>query len=185
MAATLVLSETNGAGATVTDGISNLNFGSADEPNIVVASHPIVIGLNSYVKFIRIKVTDMGGSSSIDTLKVYKSAGVLVLGEFIQGNTDDSGGGRYWRTVYNTPDRTPSSGTNEVVTNIATALPSVANLSINAVGSANDGGVDTPAGSITAAGNYSQYWTLMNRTSSNTPAGAVNQKTFTYQWNEA
>lgn len=185
MAATLVLSETNGAGATVTDGISNINFGSTDAPNITPASNPIVIGLNSYCKFIRIKVTDMGGSSTIDTLKVWKSAGALVTGEFIQGNTDDFGGGRYWRTVYNTPDRTPAAATNEVVANVATAAPTVANLSISAAGTANDGSNDTPAGTITVAGNYSQYWTLMNRTSSSTPAGAVNQKTFTYQWNEA
>lgn len=185
MAATLVLSESNGAGQTVTDGISNINFGSTDAPNITPASNPIVIGLNSYAKFIRIKVTNMGGSNTIDVFKVWKSAGTFVTGETIRSNTDDFGGGRYARTVYNTPDRIPLAATNELILNFATSLPSVANLSISAAGTANDGNADTPAGTITVAGNYSQYWTLMMITTGSTPAGAVNQKTFTYVWNEA
>lgn len=182
MAATLVLSETNGAGAVVTDNISNINFGSTDAPNLNPATYPIVIGLNSFAKFLRIKVVTMGGSNTVDVFKVYKSSGTYVTGEDILSNTNNLG---YFRTNFNTPDRTPASGTNECISLVPTALPGSVNISINAVGSANDGSADTPAGTITVDATYSQYWSMMNRSTGSTPAGAANQKTFTYQWNEA
>lgn len=184
MAATIILSESNGAGEVVTDNISNINFGSNDSPNLTPATYPIVIGLNSYVKFLRIKLSALGGSNTIDVLKVYKSAGSYVTGEDILSNANDLAGA-YFRTTYSAPTRTPASAVNECISTIMTSLPVSANLSISAAGTANDGNADTPAGTLTVAGTYSQYWTLINRSSGATPAGAGNQKTFTYQWNEA
>lgn len=181
MAAIIALSESNGAGEVVTDNISNINFGSNDSANLTPANYPIIVGLNSYAKFIRVKLSALGGSSAIDVLKVYKSAGAYVTGEDILSNASISG---YRRTVYGTPTRIASSA-NECVDFIPTSLPGSSNLSISAVGTANDGSPDTPAGTLTVAGTYSQYWTLINRSTGSTPAGAGNQKTFTYQWNEA
>lgn len=82
MTATFEFSETNGAGATVTDGITNVNFGNADSPNLVPASNPVTAGNNSYEKWIRGHFT--GTYNSISNLKFYKSAGAYVTGEDIK-----------------------------------------------------------------------------------------------------
>lgn len=81
MTATFDFSETNGAGATVTDAISNVNFGNTDAPNIVPASNPITAGNNSFEKYIRGHFS--GSYSSISNLLFWKSAGAYVTGEGI------------------------------------------------------------------------------------------------------
>lgn len=80
--ATFEFSESNGAGETVTDGISNANFGNTDAPNIVPASNPVTAGNNSYEKWIRGHFT--GTYGTISNLKFYKSAGAYVTGEDIK-----------------------------------------------------------------------------------------------------
>lgn len=82
MAATFEWSESNGAGETVTDGISNANFGSVDSPNITPASNPIAAGDNSFEKWLRGHFT--GSYTSITNLRLWKSAGTYVTGEDIK-----------------------------------------------------------------------------------------------------
>jgi hypothetical protein len=82
MAATFSWSESNGAGETPTDGISNINFGSVDSPNIVPASNPVAAGNNSYEKWNRGKFS--GSYTSIANLRFWKSAGSYVTGESIK-----------------------------------------------------------------------------------------------------
>ena len=82
MAATFGFSETNTVSATVTDAISNVNFGNIDSPNITPASNPIAAGQNSYEKWIRGKFS--GTFTSIANLRFWKSAGTYVTGEAIK-----------------------------------------------------------------------------------------------------
>ena len=82
MAATFQFSESNGAGETVTNGISNANFGSTDTPNIVPANDPITAGTSSFEKWLRGRFS--GVFTSVANLRFWKSAGALVTGETIK-----------------------------------------------------------------------------------------------------
>jgi len=60
MAATLVLSVSNGAGPTVTDSVTGIDLESADNATNTLANrqaNPITVGTNSYEKWIRLKIT--------------------------------------------------------------------------------------------------------------------------------
>ena len=81
MSANFQWSESNGATPTVTDGVTSLNFGNADSPNIVPASNPITAGTNSYEKWVRGHF--YGTYNSVANLKFYMSAGSYVTGEQI------------------------------------------------------------------------------------------------------
>ena len=98
MAATFQWSETNGAGATVTDGITNLNYGSADAVNLVPASNTIAAGNNSYEKYNRGKFS--GTYTSVSNLRFWKSSGAYVTGEGIDAIANAS---------YTTPVATTST----------------------------------------------------------------------------
>lgn len=112
MVASFEWSESNGAGETVTDGISNLNFGNTDAPNIVPASNPITAGNNSYEKWVRGHYT--GTYNSVSNLKLYKSAGAYVTGEDIKAAVN---------AAYATPVATTSAvATVTVPTTLGTAL---------------------------------------------------------------
>src|SRR6266478_6283538 len=101
--ATVVLSESNGAGEVVTHNIANINFGTIDAPNLIPANHPVVkptFGSHfSFPKWLRVEVVNMGDSSLIDELRIWKSAGALLPGEFIAANT--SNGTFTFYSVYN------------------------------------------------------------------------------------
>lgn len=195
MAATVNVSESNGAVATVTDGISNINFGTADIPNLIPAAHPIVVpaaGANySYTKWLRVHLAALGGSTQIATLKVWKSSGTLVTGEIVGTNTAQtlpvanstnilaygkkmvgSGGGNV--------SPMPYLGTGAGILNndwnsfpALTSSPASVNISIGA----SDSGV------LNAAG-YSDYTVWCEYILSTTPVGNVNQKIITWQYNE-
>jgi hypothetical protein len=86
MSASFQWSESNGAGQVVTDGISNVNFGNVDAPNIVPVTNPIAAGTNSFEKWIRGKF--YGTFNSIANLRFWKSAGAYVTGEDIKAVED-------------------------------------------------------------------------------------------------
>lgn len=160
-AATVYLSESNGAGEVVTDNISNINFGSVDEPNIVAANHPIIQGENSFVKFLRVAVPSLGDSTTIKDLRVWKSAGALVTDEVL-----------LTYNVVAAPYETPTT-VNTMNVELATSDP----------GTANWGIAGSFAGTITAPG-YSNYKRIGIVTGGSTPVGPVNQKTITVQYDE-
>jgi len=164
MAATVVFSESNGAGETVTSNISNVSYGSVDQPNIVAANHPVIIGTNAFSKMVRMQVTAMGGSTSLSNFKLWKSAGVYLAGEQLNSNT----------TAF------PSEGTyaqpSQALLNygaIQTSLPGSTNLYIG-------GGA---GGSIIAPG-FTDYWRSQTVSSLLTPEANGNQKTISVQWDE-
>lgn len=158
MAATVEISETNGtAPGTVTDGVSNINFGSADSPNLVAANNAIVAGQNSYEKWERFHVTAMGGSTKIDNLRVYWPGGAFPIGTgtYVKTNTKTSG---YSSATYATPVTTAST---VATVNLATAEPGSANLGI----------AGSLTGSFSAAG-YSDYGVFQVQTNAADTAGS-------------
>jgi hypothetical protein len=153
MAATFQWSESNGAGQVVTDGISNVNFGNVDAPNIVPASNPIAANSNSFEKWVRGKFS--GVFNSIANLRFWKSLGTYVTGEDIKAAVNAS---------YATPVSTASI---------------VATVTVPIV----EGSALVPAAPSTNP-DYSGYITMQLQTTSSTPPGNVNQKTFTLKYDE-
>lgn len=176
MAATVVIAETNGPDASSVESldVSNINFGSQDAANLVPSSAPITAQADghSFEKWIRMYVQDLGGSSQIDNLKVWVSdlGGGYQTGEGISCNLTESG---YSQATY--PTGGPVDTDSSVATNAApTTEPSGANIGI--------GG--SLGGNISAAPAYSDFIVLQLDVSDLTPAGSVNQKTLTFQWDE-
>lgn len=161
MAATWQFSESNTVSETITDGISNVNFGSVDESNIVAADHPITRGLNSFCKYIRGKFT--GSWTEISNMKFWKSAGSYVTGEAIKALAN---------ATFSTPSES-DTGDSDIPTTEGTAL------SINSA----EGDPTIVYGASGVSG-YTGYIRLQLQTTGSTPAGAVNQKTLTFQYDE-
>lgn len=172
VAATVYLSETNTVGAVTTDDVANMNFGGVDLVNIVPADHPVVrpglvASFRSFLKEWRVKVHDIGDSLLITDFRMWKTSGAYVAGEEIDWNTNGGGG-----NAYVTPDNTTAFSGSAV----PTADPGSANIS----------------GSISASGNYApsnttflRFFMLGNVSGITTPIGAVNQKTFIWQYDES
>jgi len=163
--ATVELCESNTGGETITHNITNMNYGDDDSPNLTPATYPIKAGENSFEKWLRLHVTAMGDSNAIDNIQIWKSAGAYVTGEGIQTNLKTSA---YTAETYAAPSKT--TYTDQVM---PTADPAAANLGI----------AGSLSGQITAIG-YSDYWRSQLQTTVSTPAGDVNQKTFTIQYDE-
>lgn len=166
--ATVYLSETNGAGAVVTDNISNINFGGADTPNIVAANHPVVrpnggVAAFSFNKMLRFKVNSMGDSLLVNHSKIWKSAGAYVTGEVIGFRSN---------IAYAQPIQTNAGGGT-----FDTSEPGTPNIFVGGVA----------GGGITVAPTYSNYFDLQLFINSGgvTPIGNVNQKTIIVQWDES
>ncbi len=98
MAATVIINEYNGAGATKTDKTSGtVRFKNADDANVDLINPLVVPGSGqeySYEKWMRLEITDAGGFTQIDNLRAYSDgangfgAGVklwyAVAGGYIQ-----------------------------------------------------------------------------------------------------
>lgn len=159
MAATFQWSESNGAGETVTDGVSNYNFGTTDAAELTPASYPIVAGANAYEKYIRAKFS--GTFTEISNMKFWKSAGAYKTGEAIKAAANQT---------YSAPTNSTSViATSDIPTTEGTAL------SIQST--------EGDTSKITVPG-YTKYMVMQMQTTGSTPAGAVNTKTFTFQYDE-
>jgi len=161
MSATHAFSESNLAGEVVADGITNLNFGSADDHNLVTLSNAILRGNSSFEKYLRCKFT--GVYTEISNMKFWKSAGTLVTGETIKAAAN---------VVYATPSATSNADSN-IPTTEGTAL---------ALQSAE--GDTTIVYGASGVSGYTKYIRVQLQTTASTPAGAVNQKTFIFQYDE-
>jgi len=158
--ATVELSESNGAGETVTDGISNANFGSNDSANLTAATYPITPGNSGYEKWLRLHVSAMNDTTKVDNLRFYKSAGTLP------GSTT-----LYYATVNVASYSTPATTNLVATTSAPTSLPGSANVNI----------AGSLSGSLTATG-YSDYCVVQLRTDAgDTTSGSV---TLTFAYDE-
>ncbi len=211
MAATLQFCETNGPAVSpvVTDNISNLNFGRVDAPNLDPTSYSIPAGQASYGKWIRLKLSAMGGSSWVANYWFWKSSGAYKTGEVVGTNTtwgnDDTAPYGYAASqqkilVYgNSCNMAPVAGApvSLPVTDAGYSVFgyfSYANMPVHWDGptyvySVNvychgAMGASMNAGDIAAGTNYTDYIYLGLITTLATPLGALNQKVFTVSYIE-
>jgi len=147
--------------ATDTDTPTNLNLGSTVAVDLAPSTYPITAGTYSYEKWIRGYWS--GSFTRIENLKFWMSGtGPYVTGETIAWTGQ--------ATQYDTPTTSVSDYAD---TAVPTSEPGSANVSI--------GG--TTSGSLTASG-YSDFMVVQASITTAASAGAVNQKTFTLQYDE-
>lgn len=167
MAATVEIDEANGAGETLTHDITNSNMGSTDAAALDATANPIAPNTRTYIKYQKIHVTAMGGSSKIDNLKVWRTGSLGTGGthtHYTNARTSSYGGA----LSYATPVRTAVTGVDQAM---PTSEPGSANLGI--------GGSLT--GSLTATGS-SDY--LGHQISVDSSATAGSTSTMNYQYDE-
>jgi hypothetical protein len=163
MTANFYWDEYNGAGETKTANISNLNFGSVDSPNLVPADYPIKASENSYGKYI--KGAFSGSFTRVENFKLWKSAGNYVTGESCQFSGSVS---------YAQPAATDYGDPT-----VPTSEPGSPNVGISGD---VDGHIDGPADDGNSKD--TDYMRFQLLTTGSTPSGPVNQKTFTFQYDE-
>lgn len=176
MAATVVVAERNGPDASATENLdpANINMGSNDSSELDPATYPITAQADghSFEKWLRLYVSALGGSTIVDNIKIWLSnlGGGYKTGEGMSTNLRTSG---YTAATYPTagPIDTDSGDADQVM---PVAEPVGANVGI--------GG--SLSGQITSVPAYSDYAVLQLDVSASTPAGALNQKTITVQWDE-
>lgn len=161
MAATHEFSESNLVGEVVMDGISNLNFGSVDDHDLNTTTYPITRGQSSFEKYLRCKFT--GAYSVISNMLFWKSAGTLVTGETIKAATNQS---------YAQPSATANADSN---------IPTVVGSALTLQSAEGDATIVYGASGVSG---YTKYIRLQMQTTVSTPSGAVNQKTFTMQYDD-
>ena len=158
MAAIVTIDESNGAGEIQNADIANLNYGSNDSSELAVATYPITQGENSFEKWVRFHVTDLGGVSAVDNLRIWRT-GALGANATHKCNlrTSSYDGAQ----TYAAPSATDRSATYDYAQDMPTSEPATANLGI--------GGSLT--GQLTAAG-YSDYFVSQIQTTASATAGA-------------
>jgi len=158
VAAVHEFSESNGVGEDVTDSITNLNMGDDDSVNIVVATHPVLASENAYEKYIRAKFSDT--FTEISNMLFWKSSGAYLTGELIKAAAN---------VAYVQPVKTTSS--------VATVdIPIIEGSALS---------IQSAAGTATiVAAGYTKYICLQLQTTVSTPSGDLNQKVFTFQYDE-
>ncbi|MDO8487701.1 MAG: hypothetical protein Q7S31_00105 [bacterium] len=166
MAATVEIDEQNGnsGSPTLTHNIGNSNMGSTDTANMNPTAYPIVPGGNSCEKWQRFHVTDIGTSTRINNLKVWRSGSLGADAiHMTNARTSDYGG-----STYATPTADPSTVASQIM---PTSTPGSANLGI--------GG--SLSGTISSSG-YSDF--LVHQIQTTATALAGNSTTMNYQYDE-
>jgi len=161
MGATLTWKESNGAGEAENT-ITNINFGSIDDYNIVPLNYFISRGTNSYSKYIKVLFT--GSWTVISNILFWKSLGGYKTDELIKAGAN---------ATYATPSQI-STGDGNIPLTSGTAL-----AILSAEGDA------TIVYGLSGVSGYTRYIRLQLQTSVSTPSGAVTQKQFTLQYDEA
>lgn len=163
MAATVQLSESNGAGPTVTDGVSRGDWLSADSvgDSDKRSTYPITkpgAGTNySYEKYHRLKVTAMGGSTRIYTIRHYFTGGAPGTGWNVQTSAKTTTPSN---ETYAAPVATDSTKADQAM---PTTDPAAANIS----------------GDLTAIG-YSGYVVTQADVTTTATAGFTNNVRWAY-----
>jgi len=165
MAATLEICESNGAGETITHNITNTNMGNTEAANLDPVAYPVTPGDRTYAKYQRMHLTNLGGSSAINNLKVWRTG---ALGGAATHVTNARLSAYAGAATYATPVKTAISGSDQTM---PTSVPASSNLGI--------GGSLT--GSLTGAG-YSDY--LIHQIVTNAADIAGSTSTMSYQYDE-
>lgn len=170
MAATVEICEQNGQPGSpslaVTHNIANTNMGAFDVANMDPTVYPIIPGGNSCDKWQLIHVTDMGSSTRISNLKVWRSGplGAHAL-HMCNARTSNYGGAQ----IYIAPTPNTSTAANQIM---PTGTPTSANLGI--------GG--SLSGALSTTG-YSDFLVHQIQTTPQAIAGSTT--TMNYSYDEA
>ncbi len=121
------------------------------------ANNPVAPGTNSYERYARIHVVDLGGSTKINNLRVYRSGAALPSGISIKYGQS---------TAYATPVKTAST---IATVDIPASLPTSENLFIGGAA----------GGALTAAG-YSDYAVFQAQLDSTASVGGSTTISFVY-----
>jgi len=167
MAITAYIDESNGAGETVQQNVTNLNMGSNDSYQLVPATYPITAGNNAFEKWVKMRFT--GTANQVDNLKVWISAGTLDAQADLKTNARESAYGG--AETYTTPTASTSTAADQ---DMPTSEPTGANLGI--------GGA--LAGNLSSFPNSSDYLVMQYQSTGSHPAGDITQLTLTFQWDE-
>jgi len=167
MAATVEIDEQNGPAdsPTLTHNISNSNMGGADAANLDPVTCPVAPGDNTCEKWQLLHVTNMGTSSKINNIKVWRAGG---LGAEAIHLTNASNTNYEGAATYSTPTTTSSVKAKYAVPN---TIPSSANLGI--AGSLSGGLVST---------GYSDFFVHQIQTNPKALSGSTS--TINYQYDE-
>jgi hypothetical protein len=167
MAATVDISESNGAGPTVTGSVANVNMGSTDAIELVVNTYPITATTNSFEKWNRIKLTDISTSTRIEKFKVYASGGLGTGCTHKTNARESSYGGAQ---TYNQASATDRSATYGYTQTMPTSAPSGQNVGIGGALS----------GSLTTNTTYSDYILMQIQTTGSATIGTSVTMTWAY-----
>ena len=154
---------TGGPGTHVGTTATNVNFGNTDAVNLAVASYPIAAASNSFAKYLKINIS--GSYTSISNAKLYKSAGNYVTGESLLFSGS---------VAYAAPATTTTGDPA-----IPTSLPGSNNICLPDLTTdtlPDESEVESSPGYY--SGSRTSILRFQLQTTSSTPAGAVNQKTF-------
>jgi len=164
MAAGVLITETN-TGSVTTDAISNINYGSNDSYDLVIATYPINRGDYSYEKFNRYKLSNLSGSNKIDNFKVWLTGSAdtgIIHNSNLDAALDDE--------AYHTPVNTISTEADTVV---PTTTPGAENIGKSGA----NGGLDTN-------GQYSDNIISQVKTEGTASPGDQTSRDWYYQYDE-
>jgi len=168
-AATVEICETNGTtgSPTINHNITNTNMGNVESVNLDPVVYPITPGNRSYAKYQRIHVTNIGTSSAINNLKIWRTGALGGAATHLTnaGMTTDYTA----MTSFVTPVKTAITDVDNTMP--VTTAPATANLGIG-------GDLVTP---LVAAG-YSDYLVHQIVTDAGDIAGSTS--TMSYQYDE-
>jgi hypothetical protein len=176
MAATFVWDESNGAGQTITSGITNVNWKNIDDATTVYTSYPVTAGANSYEKWQAGHFT--GSYNQILNGKFGHTAGVLGTGLTLKCQPTMTADGD--RLTY----ATPATTTNASLSRDITAVDTIANGAVVYFGatSANASG---KAASTTSNPAWTNYLTTQLQTTVAALPGDTAQVTLTLSYDES
>ena len=168
MAVILEIDESNGATETITANVGALFAGSVDASSFTPTASPITPGQNSYEKWVRIHVTDLGGAAAVTAFKVWAEAPPAQTSLHSNGHTVQAtyDAANHKRTAYAAP-ATSATRTPE-------AMPSTEPVT------ANLGIAGSLAGQLTAPGR-SDYQLIQVRTTGAATVGATLTVSFGYE----
>lgn len=201
MAVVVEVSESNGVVETVTDGITQINFGTADLPgaSLVPIDHPLTVPLvatNSFAKWLRVHLVSINApSSQINNLQVWRSSGTIRTQESMGGNvritmptangsnillyghcTQSLGGAFVGAPFIGNPASYIGNGYSNPVSLLPGAVPGAVNLAI----------ANSDSTGLSVANTYSNYMFIGEEIGSGTPTGLTpgGPKVISFQYDE-
>lgn len=168
MAVILEIDESNGPTETITANVASLKAGSIDAATFDPTGNPITPGNNSFEKWIRVHVTDLGGAAAVLGFKVWAEGpptqtSLHSNGHAVQATYDSA---NHKRTAYAQPS-TSATRTPEAM---PTTEPASANLGI----------AGSLTGQLTAPGR-TDYQLIQVRTTVSATVGATLTVSFGYE----